>query len=487
MKRLDAAAMLLAGLCAAPLASQPIIYQPNARGEGRQDPPHGGDLTLQIHVLAADSTPAELTYITLWWPADPKEGDETRPWRHWRDEETGRTWTPFHTYATGDRLMVRDLVAGDYRATVATRRKGSRDPTPIGVTDVIHLDEGNPHASVTVRLQDGLPLTVRVTDGDTRAPLERAFVGLSRADGLAIAHLSSGPFCWTDAEGVCRYGHLEPGTYWLTAGRRARRYGDTHYEMPEEAARVQVGADRKNVLDVPLRSVELDKAEVERRWPFIVRGTVFDGEGRPLPGVEVSVASGMGTLFRTGVATSGADGKYVLRFSGGLVGEGGSTPFQCAVVSARTPGRYEENLSRHGDLAMADEPPPPDSRLWEGVREVLSPHTPYELDFVMVPCAIVTGCIVGPDGEAVARQRLSLDGDELPPACGVLRSIETDDEGRFELDGIPLLPYWFSLAGPDRQEIRTEPIAFDRPGVHEVELTYDAAILELTCKLLTWP
>ena len=64
--------------------------------------------------------------------------------------------------------------------------------------------------------------------------------------------------------------------------------------------------------------------EARRGLPWKAFGKVTDPEGRPLAGVNVWASCGMGTLRRTGSATSGEDGRYELSFGPGILVQVGS-------------------------------------------------------------------------------------------------------------------------------------------------------------------
>ena len=66
-------------------------------------------------------------------------------------------------------------------------------------------------------------------------------------------------------------------------------------------------------------------------------GRVTDPEGKPMAGVEVWAHCGIGTLRKTGIATSGADGRYELNFQPGW-GSSNPTAIEAATISAHKPG-----------------------------------------------------------------------------------------------------------------------------------------------------
>ncbi|HEX6961395.1 MAG TPA: hypothetical protein VF175_05975, partial [Lacipirellula sp.] len=86
---------------------------------------------------------------------------------------------------------------------------------------------------------------------------------------------------------------------------------------------------------------------------FTIKGRVTDGQGRPLEGVEIRVATGIGTLLGGGSGRSGVDGSYEVHFGPGVSFTEGGPQLQAASVHARKAGYYEQNLCRGGNLGMA--------------------------------------------------------------------------------------------------------------------------------------
>ena len=312
---------------------------------------------------------------------------------------------------------------------------------------------------------------------------------LVRADGLPVGYGSEGfPAC-TDGEGLKRYGKLVPGTYWLhNVELRASQYGQVDYQAPSRRIRVKVAPGRDNVVEVPLHAVQREQDEIKRRWPFIATGRATDGQGRPVAGVEVRACCGVGTLWPTGKCFTEKDGRYTLRFKGGVwyAGTKHGVSLQAATLFASKSGYYERNLCRHGGLGMTDrEVTEGETRYYAGLARL---GEPYRLDFVMLPAATIKGRIVDQTGRAVPGQKLYISGEELPPSSNVLSSATTDKQGRFAIDRVPLKPYWFELnLYPIRKTPRSSPVRFSKPSPHEVLLTYDRKRLVLNCKLVASP
>ncbi len=169
-------------------------------------------------------------------------------------------------------------------------------------------------------------------------------------------------------------------------------------------------------------------------------GRVTDQNGRPLVGVEVSAHCGNGTLRRTGVATSGADGRYVLTFGEGVLfvrGDGRS--LQAATITAHKPGYFEKNLNRQGDCVGASGPPSEQEiKVWGNRKDrVFVPDRPLELNFVMCPAGRVAGKLVDERSQPLVGYSVALDGPDLPPSSSVLCAANTDLQGRFSLEDIP--------------------------------------------------
>jgi hypothetical protein len=107
---------------------------------------------------------------------------------------------------------------------------------------------------------------------------------------------------------------------------------------------------------------------------------------------------------------------------------------------------------------------------------------PYKLDFVMLPAAQVIVDLVNPNGEPLVNYTLDLSGKELYPSSSILKSKKTTSQGKAEFPDVPLKVFWFSLGR--RDELRTEPIEFSKPGEIRYRVTYDDLAGTLTAKRL---
>jgi hypothetical protein len=174
--------------------------------------------------------------------------------------------------------------------------------------------------------------------------------------------------------------------------------------------------------------------------PWRALGRVTDQNGRPLAGVEVSAHCGAGTLRRSGVATSGDDGRYDLSFGPGVFfPSDDGTAVQAATITAHKSGCFEENLNRQGDCLAAEKQPGEDAIKSWGNRKarVFLPDRPVELNFVMRPAARVGGKLIDERGQPLVGYSVALNGPDLPPSSSVMCAVQTDERGPLSLENIP--------------------------------------------------
>ena len=195
---------------------------------------------------------------------------------------------------------------------------------------------------------------------------------------------------------------------------------------------------------VPHHRSGLDAGDSEEpAKPWRASGRVTDPDGHPMAGVEVWASCGMGTLHRTGRATTGADGRYTMDFGPGWMslkqGADHGLPLQAATIAAHKPGFFEANLNRQGNCYAAGAMPDDDQlESWDASKDrVIVPGKPKEIDFVMRPSGRVAGKLVDEQGKPLAGYSVSLTGPDLPPSSSVMRWMEADVNGRFVLDDVP--------------------------------------------------
>ncbi len=218
-------------------------------------------------------------------------------------------------------------------------------------------------------------------------------------------------------------------------------------------------------------------ASTSRTLPWCVTGKVTDGSGRPMPGVDVSVSTGRGSLMPSGSMRSDESGDFTLRFRGHGTRVDDATgnvvaPVQAATVGARMSGYYEKDLCRQGGLVMADRQLDPNRRHWRG--PVVLPNKPYRVDFVMLPAARIKGRLVDADGWPITRQMLIVGGEALYPSASVLANVHTDPEGRFVVENVPCKSYWFEIRQrPGKPDVRSRPLRIIAPASYDIVLTCD--------------
>jgi hypothetical protein len=74
----------------------------------------------------------------------------------------------------------------------------------------------------------------------------------------------------------------------------------------------------------------------------------------------------------------------------------------------------------------------------QGYIGLVAANEPYELNFTMAKAAAIQGRLVNEFGTPVKGVEIAITGDILPPSCGILASVKTDDEGRFAFDSVPV-------------------------------------------------
>lgn len=451
----------------------------SAAALGAPDDLSCGNMSITARVLGEGGQPCQAS-ITFWKALE--DGGEVESPDHfwgtseraqqWRDRVHGRTWKPIHNYRASAEATLGQLSPGEYRVTAAL----GNEPSPFGVSEVIHLDGTRPEHRVAIPLQLGPTLTVAAIDEQTQEPLPLFQAMLVRDDGFPVTRWSSAPWAlWSrEDEGRLEYRQLAPGAYHLEVRRPAFYASQLEYAVENGPIDIQVSSRVDRQITARLRGTALPDEAIRERWPFVVAGRVTDKEGQGLGGVTVTAHCGIGSLLPTGQATSGADGRYTLRFTGGMrMQDGGKwrVGLQAATISPAKPGYAEVNLHRQGDLLMADRlPEPKEDTGWkvEPGRVVL-PNNPFPLDFVLVRAASLEGQLVDAQNRRLGGQRICLTGDELPPSCSVLAETRTDAEGRFRFDNVPPgRTWWFSL--PEQQDARSRGLKIESPAVPPVRV-----------------
>ena len=244
--------------------------------------------------------------------------------------------------------------------------------------------------------------------------------------------------------------------------------------------------------------------------PWSATGRVTTPDGKPLAGVEIWAHTGIGSLKRAAVAKTGEDGKYSIAFGRGALMPIAETNLQVANLTAHRTGYFETNLNRQGARAGALKAVTADDlkNYHLAPEQLFLPDKPQTIDFVMAPAGQVKGTLLGtgsfprlppqayrtaPGEEQpiagatvlergpLSKWRVWIVGRELPPASSVLASAETDPEGNFEFDSIPLGFDWqFQVESHEpRVEPKSPPFRLESPGAKSFELELLSAAKEL--------
>ncbi|MBI5091111.1 MAG: HEAT repeat domain-containing protein [Candidatus Hydrogenedentes bacterium] len=389
----------------------------------------------------------------------------------WREGEA--RWAPRLSTGGRGKCQLDNLEPGRYRFVAQLVNEDRRDPTPLGVSDAVQIEEGQTK-EVVVRLQGREALAIRFIDSEAGKAISTAWYVLYREDGLPIGRASNYNN-WTSDDGTAHFRALMPGRYRLQAKRQADYQHDAEYSQEGGPTWIEVTAGRENAVEIHLKPHPLSEAEQMERWPFSVFGTVTDEAGNPAPDVEIRASCGMGTLMPTGNTRSGADGKYLLRFGPGMHSFEDSgrerVNLQAATIHASKPGFYEKNLCRQGGLGMANVRPEKTDGWPASPTQIVVPNEPYRLDFIMTPAAQVRGKLLDAAGKPVVGQRITVTGPELGPSSSALTSLQTIDEGLFSFEA-PCKPFRLELNKPPADG-KTTLMNLQKPGHYEIILTLE--------------
>jgi len=323
---------------------------------------------------------------------------------------------------------------------------------------------------------------VKLVDSTTREPVRGAGLRLVRWDGVPVAHGRGSAWLYaaTDDRGEVSNRRLVPGTYWVEiAGKSASQFEPIEYPAVKDRTRVEVTRDKENSVEIALERVELSEAEQDKRWPWIAVGRVTDDAGKPVEKATVRAHCGHGTLPVTGTATTDGDGRYKMRFTGGVsyASENPHKPhpqFQAALISASKPGFTERSLGRQGGLSMATRIPAADEG-WEiDPERTVLPNKPFEVNFVLTPAVTLDLVLLDDAAKPIAGRSVSIKGKELPPGSNVIEYGKTDAAGRIRFERVPPGHAWWITAGLSDSwrdgEVRTQPLTFEKSGPYRAQL-----------------
>jgi 5-hydroxyisourate hydrolase-like protein (transthyretin family) len=466
--------------------SNPVTF---TIGDGPAEPSAGLPLTLQLEarVVGPDGKPVPLSDVSFWRAVDPtavKEPARIPPSPFgetpstWVDPITERTWELLYSLDRVEQVATMPgLSVGDYRVTahVNAAPDFASNELSVGASGVIHLDGSKTKTAEVVRLDSGPSLTVDVLDAATGKPIPNALLRLFRPDGLPVVSWSGRWFVYA-RDGRVTYPHLAPGRYTLHVERRAEHFGDVNYADVPELVVIDVPAGRNTQVAVRLTPAPFDERETERRWPWVVTGKVIDAQGKPLEGV--TIAAVCNAWQKVGLARTGKDGSYSLRLAGSghtydSDAQRWRTSSQPVEILPSMPGLCERNLARHGEIAIAEQPPPVNvgSRKPE---EFLLPGQACQIDFVMVPAITLQGQLLDRAGNPVPNAQVNLYSDAVPRGAQPPSSVSSDPQGHFHFDGVPAGFVWrlsaYSRSDRVRAVLKSPSFALSTPGTYRLKV-----------------
>ncbi len=220
---------------------------------------------------------------------------------------------------------------------------------------------------------------------------------------------------------------------------------------------------------------------------WVAFGTVTDAGGRGVEGAAVRANCGWGTLMPTGNAVTDSGGNYRIAFRPGMRIEGG-VGVQYAVISVSKDGYFEKNLCRQGDLLMASSMPGPEERFKSDPARIVLPGQPRRIDFTLLRAASVEVILADEDDKPVSGVKIWIDGDDMPPASGVLSESGPSDAGGRIL--VPLVPVGFRWRFNISDDLYSE-LTFASHGRHAVRLRRavdpDGGFRILHAAFQSWP
>lgn len=414
------------------------------------------DCSIRVNVLDVDGQPLKKMMVRCYREVtdDIQESD-------WRDSVTNKIWRPIDGFATGGTAKHESLSPGTYLVTV---RQGHDYRGPYGRTEPIVLTIDSPHYDSNIRLTKASTLTIDAFDETTTDSITDASVSLNSLetsmppDTMIRSQVEQGHAVFHD---------LPPGTYRLHLNRKARGPEDRNYSLANGEPIVTIEANVDQSLSFGLVGKPLSDEEKSARWPWLVHGRVTDADGHPVAGASIWASAGWGSLFSSIVATTDDDGRYAGRFSQSgmrmLSDEGDELNLVSGQVGAYKSGFAESNLNRQGGgyatnrMPREDETPEDFDPMKVYVQDVSR-----EVNFVLMPAAQLSVQILNPDGRPLVDASLSIDGEELPPACSVIAADKTNQEGRVLFDSIPTgFDWWFSTDNASGAAALSPPVRFE--------------------------
>lgn len=444
------------------------------------------DSVLTIRVLDPEGKETKAVALMLWKELGAEERADEGGFV-WTDTSTKRRWAYYRNWNPGypapEPFGFHEVPAGTYRVSATTFKDDSpKSPSPYAVSEPITL-AASTFERVELRHQTPAEsdLLLEISDRATEKPVPFARVRLRRqTDDFPIFRgWGNGLFADTaDEKGYAWYGWIPKGSYRVEVlGRPASRFGDLEYESRAEPVSIdfQAGAGW-NLYRFYTQARPLSRDEIDRRWPYVIRGVVTDDQGRPLPGVDLHATAGMGTLRRTGSTSSGPDGSYLLRFTQGMMTPADQLGTNAVVIGVDHPGYFARDLALDPHWMIASRALTDTERgQWEATepdRWIIA-NEPRTLDLSLVPAAQVVVALKNGEGEPTAGWSIGVKDDDDQISNNALPGGETDRRGLWACDLPPGL--FRFVATPPREAnspggATSEPVALPTAGRYVVRL-----------------
>jgi beta-lactamase regulating signal transducer with metallopeptidase domain len=429
-----------------------------------------GDLRIIVRIT---DEPAIVTDVPLqlWYASEPDKSSP-RPTSEWIDAK-GVAWNTIHSshkVLTGE-VAIEPPRAGRFR--VSARIVGSGDKIASAFSEPF---DWSPETEPIVReiiFPVMKSLRLQFVDKASRKPIEGAEFRVFDLKGDVIHGDNPGRVSLaTNKEGNSNELMVAPGKYAVEViGKKdwSYRENSVDYAGLDERFSIEIAREFENRKTIELEAKPLSAAEIESRWPWIVQGEATDESGKPLSGIDIHVATGMGTLLGGSHTKTRDDGTYIVRFSQGIHMAHDEVQLQYAIVSARSDEFCEENLSRHGSKWMARKKPSDEALKTFSAKpeDIFLPGTPMTIDFVMEPAEAIRGIVVDDYGTPLYDHSVALDTDPLPPASSVFAQVATNEKGGFEFKGLPAdQSFQLSVGTPRNRkphlEAMSETLSFDK-------------------------
>lgn len=218
-----------------------------------------------------------------------------------------------------------------------------------------------------------------------------------------------------------------------------------------------------------------------KNWTAV--GKVTDPHGEPIDGVEIRVATGMGTLLGGGSTRSGPDGRFTLRFGEGCWTTADAPNVQVAMFMTSKEGYVEFSRSRPDNTMMARFMPGEDwdlSRVGVEAGDLAIKGEPYSIDFVMSRPAVLAIDVIDESGEPIHDAGLEVEDSNQSSRVSGARH----PNARYAWGLCPGDPWTISVPTDQGWRFRTpaSAVLFEEPGtyrgvvrwVHHPELSVDS-------------